>query len=156
MGKIMKKISFVTLSLLLCKSLLANSLPNIWTSGFGQGWLEYKITNKSAQELLISCNVGYDDETDHSINFYNGINNTEYNAEELAFIIEGNAYYPLSLPTSTRNGANNWYEFSSNIAKGETIEVYYNNSKIGEFTPTKGSRNKILKNGLCEPMLNKL
>ncbi|WP_151943892.1 hypothetical protein [Aliarcobacter butzleri] len=152
----MKKISFLALSLLLCKSLFAASLPNIWTTGYGQGWLEYKISNKSGQELLISCNEGYDDETDHSITFYNGTNNTEYNSENIAFIIDGNAYYPLALPTSTRNGGNNWYEFSSNISKGETIEIYYNNSKIGEFTPTKGSRDKILKDGLCDSMFSKI
>lgn len=152
----MKKISFITSSLLLCSSLLADALPNIWTTGYGQGWLEYKISNNSGQELLISCNEGYDDTTDHSITFYNGTDDTKYNSENIAFIIDGNAYYPLEMPTTTRNGGNAWSDFSSNISKGETIEVYYNKSKLGEFTPTKGSRDKILIDGLCDAMISKI
>ena len=57
-------------TLVLFSSLLFGAnLPNIWTTGFGQGWLEYNISNEKEQRLIISCNVGYDDETDHNIVF---------------------------------------------------------------------------------------
>lgn len=131
-------------------TLFATQFPNIWTSGFGQGWMEYNISNEKAQSLQISCNVGYDDETDHKIIFLNGTK--EYDGEDLAFLMDGNAYYPLAMPTSTRNGGNNWYEFSTNIGKITTIEVYNENQKIGEFKPTKQSSKKILNEGLCDPM----
>ena len=61
--------------------LFGANLPNIWTTGFGQGWLEYNI---------------------------------------------------------------------SNVQK---IEVYSQDKKIGEFNPTKQSTKKVLKDGLCDPMI---
>ena len=62
------KIYLKILTLGLFSSLLFGiTLPNIWTTGFGQGWQEYNISNENKQSLQISCNVGYDDETDHNI-----------------------------------------------------------------------------------------
>ena len=146
------KIYLKILTLGLFSSLLFGAnLPNIWTTGFGQGWLEYNISNEKEQRLIISCNVGYDDETDHNIVF--SISSKEYSGEDLAFIMDGNAYYPLSMPTNTRNGGNNWYDFSSNIANAQKIEVYNENQKIGEFNPSKESSKKVLKDGLCDPMI---
>ena len=138
-------------TLVLFSSLLFGAnLPNIWTTGFGQGWLEYNISNENKQSLQISCNVGYDDETDHGIVFASDLK--EYAGEELAFIMDGNAYYPLSMPTNTRNGAEAWYQFSNDISKAQKIEVYSQDKKIGEFNPTKQSAKKVLGDGLCDPM----
>ena len=67
--------------------------------------------------------------------------------------MDGNAYYPLSMPTNTRNGANMWSEFSNDISKVQKIEVYNENKKIGEFNPSKESSKKVLKDGLCDPMI---
>ena len=69
--------------------------------------------------------------------------------------MDGNAYYPLSMPTNTRNGAEAWYQFSNDISKAQKIEVYSQDKKIGEFNPTKQSAKKVLGDGLCEPMINK-
>ena len=145
------KIYLKILTLGLFSSLLFGiTLPNIWTTGFGQGWLEYNISNENKQSLRISCNVGYDDETDHGIVFTS--NSKDYAGEELAFIMDGNAYYPLSMPTNTRNGAEAWYQFSNDISKAQKIEVYSQDKKIGEFNPTKQSAKKVLGDGLCDPM----
>ena len=145
------KIYLKILTLGLFSSLLFGAnLPNIWTTGFGQGWLEYNISNENKQSLRISCNVGYDDETDHGIVFASDLK--EYAGEELAFIMDGNAYYPLSMPTNTRNGAEAWYQFSNDISKAQKIEVYSQDKKIGEFNPTKQSAKKVLGDGLCDPM----
>ena len=102
----MKKSIIIGSLALFCNTLFAAPLPNIWTTGFGQGWLEYNISNEKEQRLIISCNVGYDDETDHNIVF--STSSKEFSGEDLAFVMDGNAYYPLSMPTSTRNGANMW------------------------------------------------
>ncbi|WP_148571987.1 hypothetical protein [Aliarcobacter cryaerophilus] len=145
------KIYLKILTLGLFSSLLfGTTLPNIWTTGFGQGWLEYNISNENKQSLQISCNVGYDDETDHGIVFTS--DSKDYAGEELAFIMDGNAYYPLSMPTNTRNGAEAWYQFSNDISKAQKIEVYSQDKKIGEFNPTKQSAKKVLGDGLCDPM----
>ena len=139
-------------TLVLFSSLLFGvNLPNIWTTGFGQGWLEYNISNEKDQFLIISCNVGYDDETDHNIVF--STSSKEFSGEDLAFIMDGNAYYPLSMPTNTRNGAEAWYQFSNDISKAQKIEVYSQDKKIGEFNPTKQSAKKVLGDGLCDPMI---
>jgi hypothetical protein len=66
--------------------------------------------------------------------------------------MDGNAYYPLSMPTNTRNGANMWSQFSNDISKAQKIEVYSQDKKIGEFNPTKQSAKKVLGDGLCDPM----
>lgn len=146
------KIYLNILTLGLFSSLLFGAnLPNIWTTGFGQGWLEYNISNEKDQFLIISCNVGYDDETDHNIVF--STSSKEFSGEDLAFIMDGNTYYPLSMPTNTRNGANMWSEFSNDISKAQKIEVYSQDKKIGEFNPTKQSTKKVLKDGLCDPMI---
>ncbi len=77
-------------TLVLFSSLLFGAnLPNIWTTGFGQGWLEYNISNEKEQNIVFSTS------------------SKEYSGEDLAFIMDGNAYYPLSMPTNTRNGGNN-------------------------------------------------
>src|SRR5574344_37703 len=136
--------------ILFCSLLFGANLPNIWTTGFGQGWLEYNISNEKDQFLIISCNVGYDDETDHNIVF--STSSKEFSGEDLAFVMDGNAYYPLSMPTNTRNGANMWSEFSNDISKAQKIEVYSQDKKIGEFNPTKQSAKKVLEDGLCDPM----
>ena len=136
--------------ILFCSLLFGVNLPNIWTTGFGQGWLEYNISNEKDQFLIISCNVGYDDETDHNIVF--STSSKEYSGKDLAFIMDGNAYYPLSMPTNTRNGAEAWYQFSNDISKAQKIEVYSQDKKIGEFNPTKQSAKKVLGDGLCDPM----
>ena len=145
------KIYLKILTLGLFSSLLFGAnLPNIWTTGFGQGWHEYNISNENKQSLRISCNVGYDDETDHNIVF--STSSKEFSGEDLAFIMDGNAYYPLSMPTNTRNGAEAWYQFSNDISKAQKIEVYSQDKKIGEFNPTKQSAKKVLGDGLCDPM----
>ena len=146
------KIYLKILTLGLFSSLLFGAnLPNIWTTGFGQGWLEYNISNENKQSLRISCNVGYDDETDHNIVF--STSSKEFSGEDLAFIMDGNAYYPLSMPTNTRNGAEAWYQFSNDISKAQKIEVYSQDKKIGEFNPTKQSAKKVLGDGLCDPII---
>ena len=77
----MKKSIIIGSLALFCNTLFAAPLPNIWTTGFGQGWLEYNISN------------------------------------------------------------------------AQKIEVYNENKKIGEFNPTKQSTKKVLKDGLCDPMI---
>jgi hypothetical protein len=98
----MKKSIIIGSLALFCNTLFAAPLPNIWTTGFGQGWLEYNISNENKQSLRISCNVGYDDETDHGIVFTS--DSKDYAGEDLAFIMDGNAYYPLLRASRAHHG----------------------------------------------------
>jgi hypothetical protein len=47
----MKKSIIIGSLALFCNTLFATPLPNIWTSGFGQGWLEYNISNAQKIEV---------------------------------------------------------------------------------------------------------
>lgn len=130
-------------------------IPNIWTSGWGQGWAEYNINNDKQQLLRISCNVSANEESDHNITV--NINGNEYSPTQpnisMAFVIDGNAYYPLHMETHNRNGANAWYKFTQAIGKGKKIEVYLNNEVVALFTPTLESVNKVAKDiANCDAM----
>ncbi len=57
------------------------------------------------------------------------------------------------MSTDKRNSGKNWYNCSTNIANAQKIEVYNENKKIGEFNPLKESGKKVLKDGLCDPMI---
>ncbi|TCJ98564.1 hypothetical protein EV694_0974 [Volucribacter psittacicida] len=122
---------------------ISDFLPDTWTSGFGQGWLEYNIANNQGQSMTLSCNAGASDDpdVDHRISF--SVNGQTYDAEQLsgklAFLINGKTYHPLSIPTDTRNGANEWYEFTQAISTANEFTIYLHNKKVAEFFPTPQS-----------------
>ncbi len=47
----MKKSIIIGSLALFCNTLFGTTLPNIWTTGFGQGWLEYNISNAQKIEV---------------------------------------------------------------------------------------------------------
>ena len=47
----MKKSIIIGSLVLFWNTLFATPLPNIWTTGFGQGWLEYNIANAQKIEV---------------------------------------------------------------------------------------------------------
>ncbi len=53
LGEKMKKSIIIGSLALFCNTLFAAPLPNIWTTGFGQGWLEYNISNENKQSLQL-------------------------------------------------------------------------------------------------------
>lgn len=53
----MKKMMAVSLFLFSASAL---AIPNIWTSGFGQGFIEYGISNDTGVTVVVACNVGAD------------------------------------------------------------------------------------------------
>lgn len=127
------------------------AVPNIWTSGYGQGWAEYQITNAKNQTLRIACNDGYDDTTDHNITL------NDQNIRESAFIINGNAYYPLSMSSDTRNGASDWNKFTKAISKAKAFEIYYNNKKLATFSATSQSVKSVASSlAQCKSLFEKI
>lgn len=120
-----------------------DELPSVWHSNFIQGKMEYYIENSQGQSLSITCSEHdeYDPEVDHGIYF--STNQDSYSASslegELAFLINGNVYYPLSMPTVTTNGARAWDEFTQAIATANKFAIYLHNKKVAEFSPTPQS-----------------
>lgn len=146
----MKKLALVTiLATVIAQPAMAVS--NVWSSGFGQGWTEYSIADSKGQSLVIACNDGYDDITDHKISFAFK-NGKSLEGSQLEFVIDGAKRGALYLPSSTTNGAKDWESFTASIAKGKVIEVYANNKKVATFKPTKSSIKEVVSGGLCSPM----
>lgn len=141
----MKKALF-SLSILVI-STFANAIPNVWVSGYLQGWSEMSISNKKGQKLWIACNDGYDTETLHSVSLES--NGQTY--ENIELLIDGNVVSP-GLAGSPREWENEWVELASYLPKAKKIEVYLNNKKVAVFSPTAKSSKKELSD-ICGPAL---
>lgn len=97
----MKKMMAVSLFLFSASAL---AIPNIWTSGFGQGFIEYGISNDTGVTVVVACNVGadledYENSIDHSIDISAGDHEVE---GQIEFLIDDEAYF---VPDSTKHRA---------------------------------------------------
>lgn len=141
----MKK--FLGLSILLSSSVLA--APHSWVSGGAQGWIEYSIADSKGNTLVIACNEGYDDSTDHSV-ILNLKSGTEISGDNLLFMIDGKKKTVLSMPSFTREGGNEWFEFTFSLSKAKVVDVYFKSKKLATFKPTRQSVKSELGSGFCE------
>ena len=132
----------------------AQAAPNIWMESFGQGFNIFSIQDSRGQTLTVSCNSGAGEDYDHSA-YFETHNKKNYenrdNKFPLSFIIDGVAVSP-STNTTTRNGANDWGQFTQAISKGKKIEVFINNRKMTTFTPAKSSMKiaKVINSSTCQ------
>lgn len=136
------------LAVLLGLSVFSSSIfaiPNVWTSGFGQGWAVYRIENSQGDELFIACNAGYDDTTDHDVTFTTKSGKRYSNFD---LLVDDRYVTPMG-DTTTRNGENQWIKFVEAIKKGKSIEIYIANKKRATFKPRAGSRSELT--SLCGP-----
>lgn len=119
----------------------AFAIPNVWTTGFGQGRLEYLISNKKIT-LSINCNIGDVPDSEHGLGLENskGVNLFTQPNHTLSFLINGKAFEFGTNETgivesSFRNAANEWRDFIEAIHKANKIEVYYDDEVIVEYNP---------------------
>lgn len=148
----MKKLLIVPL---LALTSFAHAAPNIWQSGYGQGFSEYSIQDSKGNTLWIACNDGAGAEYDHSARLQTkkgSYQNTD-SKYPLTFVLDGKNSVAAPGTTKWRNGANAWYEFSHGIAKAKKIDVYLNNKKVTTFTPTQQSIKTVAKEiATCQSM----
>lgn len=148
----MKKLLFVPLFAL---TSFAHAAPNIWQSGYGQGFSEYSIQDSKGNTLWVACNIGAGDNYDHSARLetkQRSYQNTD-SKYPLTFVLDGKNSVAAPGTTKWRNGANAWYEFSHGIAKAKKIDVYLNNKKVTTFTPTQQSIKAVAKEiATCQSM----
>ena len=139
----MKKIILVPL---LMASLTAHAVPNVWRTGFAQGFVEYSIEDAEGRTLWISCESGAGDDYDHSARIE--INDKSYensNSEyPLTFLINDREEVAPPASTNWRGGANQWYDFVHGMAEAKKIDVYLNNRKITTYKPINLSVSKDL------------
>ncbi|MFW1858021.1 hypothetical protein [Acinetobacter defluvii] len=133
----------------------AHAAPNVWVSGWGQGFAEYSIRDTEGNTLWVTCNVEAGDNYDHSARLETKRNSYENTDSKypLTFLFDGKTSAAPSASTKWRNGANAWYEFSQGIAKAKKIDVFLNNKKVTTFTPTPQSIRAVAKEiSTCESM----
>lgn len=122
-------------------SFSAFAVPNVWRSGYGQGFSEYSIQDAKGQTLWVVCNVGAGEDYDHGARFETKSRSYENSNSKypLTFLLDGKNEVIPPKNTDWRNGGNAWQEFSKGVAKAKKIEVFINNKKVTTFTPTASS-----------------
>lgn len=138
--------------ILLTTSLLAPSaiaIPNIWSSGFGQGISVYNITNEQGDTFHISCDGGYSehgDATGATFTLANGQEISPSNQQggrKVELLIDGQGYW-LPGELGWRGGDNAWAEFLAVITKAGSFDVYVDDKKMAQFSPTVKSTQAVL------------
>ncbi|MGL6006875.1 hypothetical protein [Aeromonas sobria] len=135
--------------LLLSASLLtpaAIAIPNIWSSGFGQGIAEHVIKNEQGDTFTLSCDVGYSDNGDLTgVSFVlaNGQDLSPADNHKVELLIDGNGYW-LPEKLGWRNGDNAWASFLEVITKASAFDVYVDDKKMASFSPTPQSTKTVL------------
>lgn len=119
----------------------AFAIPNIWYSSWAQGWIEYSISNSQGQQLWIACNEGWEKDTEHSIRLIQP-NGQEFD-EKLSFLINGVPFEPLSLPTTSIQGAGEWANFVQAISKATKFDIYKGNFKLAQFRASPQNVKKV-------------
>ncbi|WP_314395038.1 hypothetical protein [Leptotrichia shahii] len=148
----------VLICLLLSSILTMAQIPNVWTWDYEQGSEIFAISNKQNYILDISCNVqSFNTEGDHSVTLYkDNYDKLISSAPDIEFLIDGSAYYPLSMRSTTRKGAEIWTEFMEALSSATEIEVYKDGNIITTFKPSARSTEKISENmrqcGPFEPL----
>jgi len=148
----MKKLIFASL---LTVTGLAHAAPNVWQSGYAQGFSEYSIQDGKGNTLWVTCNEGAGDNYDHSARLQTPKKSYENTDSKypLTFLLNGKTKVAAPGTTKWRNGANAWYEFSQGISKAQKIDVYLNNKKVTTFTPNQQSIKSVAKHiAACEAM----
>lgn len=132
----MKKTSVV---IALLFPLAASAVPNMWTSGFGQGVTEYLITNPENVVFNLNCTMNPDEQNilQHSVylTLPDGTSvNSRDDGTEITVVMD-NSQYPLPSFLGWRNGDNNWVSFIDALGQAATFDVYINDKKAGTFSP---------------------
>lgn len=138
---------------LLLLSAGAQAIPNVWTSSFAQGFIEYGITNNNGYSIVVSCNSSvepddYDDAIDHGLYTYKNDEKIEGNIE---FLIDGSSFF-VPDGTKYRFAANAWNDLMAELEKATKFEIYIDGKSGGEFTPSKKNIDKEIPDGLCGAM----
>lgn len=117
----------------------AHALPNMWTSGFGQGVTEYIITSPDKVEFDLNCTNNPDEQNilQHSVylTLPDGTSvNSSDDGTEITVVID-NSQYQLPSFLGWRNGDNAWVSFIDALGQAANFDVYVSDKKVGTFSP---------------------
>ncbi|EFE9450212.1 hypothetical protein OFC58_17845 [Escherichia coli] len=124
---------------ILASASTAHALPNMWTSGFGQGVTEYIITSPDKVVFNLNCTGNPDAQNilQHSVwlTLPDGTSvNSSDDGTEITVVMD-NSQYPLPSFLGWRNGDNSWVSFINALSQAANFDVYVNDKKVGSFSP---------------------
>ena len=124
---------------ILASASTAHALPNMWSSGFGQGVTEYLITSPEKVVFNLNCTGNPDEQNilQHSVylTLPDGTSiNSRDDGTEITVVMD-NSQYPLPSFLGWRNGDNTWVSFINALGQAATFDVYVNDKKAGTFSP---------------------
>lgn len=124
---------------ILASASTAHALPNMWTSGFGQGVTEYIITSPEKVVFNLNCTGNPDEQNILQHRVYltlpDGTSvNSRDDGTEITVVMD-NSQYPLPSFLGWRNGDSNWVSFIDALGQAGTFDVYVNDKKAGTFSP---------------------
>jgi len=120
-------------------SLSASAIPNMWSSGFGMGITEYRITNPDNVIFSLNCTMNPDEQNvlQHGvlITLPDGTVLDSHDDNTVITVVADSRQYPLPTSLGWRNGDNAWISFIEALSHTATFDVYVNDKKAGTFTP---------------------
>ena len=132
----MKKSSLI---IALLFPLTVSAIPNMWTSGFGQGTTEYLITNPENVVFNLNCTMTPDEQNtlQHNvlIDLPDGTRVDSRDDKKTITVVTDDQQFPLPSSLGWRNGDNAWIQFIDALGHAATFDVYVNDKKVGSFTP---------------------
>lgn len=132
----MKKSSLI---IALLFPLTASAIPNMWTSGFGQGITEYLITSSESVVFNLNCTMTPDEQNtlQHNIiiDLPDGTRVDSRDDKTTITVVTDDQQFPLPSSLGWRNGDNAWIQFIDALGHAATFDVYVNDKKVGSFTP---------------------
>lgn len=132
----MKKSSLI---IALLFPLTASAIPNMWTSGFGQGITEYLITSSASVVFNLNCTINPDEQNtlQHNvlIDLPDGTRVDSHDDKTAVTVVMNDRQFHLPSSLGWRNGDNAWIQFIDAIGDAATFDVYINNNKVGSFSP---------------------
>lgn len=144
MHQIVKKIVFVGLGLSL--SVLANAVPNVWTSDSRMGITEFNLVNGKNQAISLTCSSSAENFTSVEPSFSYIAN---WQSPEIALTSDISNTHQLSLKVDDKHVVYPhplyWSEFLTKISTAKKIDVFSNNKKLATFNPKPQSIKKAAK-----------
>lgn len=132
----MKRLSIFTMLLFPITSF---AVPNMWSSGFGQGITEYLITNPENVVFNLNCTMTPDEQNtlQHNvlIDLPDGTRVDSRDDKTTITVVTDDQQFPLPSSLGWRNGDNAWIQFIDALGHAATFDVYVNDKKVGSFTP---------------------
>jgi len=144
----MKVKSPIILTMLLSSTFPVLAVPNMWSSGFGQGNAEYTITSTDNVAFTINCtgNPDKDGILEHgvAVTLANGTTVYPRDQDPNIVVVMNDQQYWIPPSLGWRNADNAWVSFIGDIAKAQSFDVYINDKKVSTYLVNLKNAQKVL------------